>query len=174
MVSKWLVKKIGFQKLRDLLKSGEQKKVSETYYAEAAVRRCSSKQVSLKILQYSQQNTVLESLFDKAANLKGCNLIKKRLQHMCFPLSSFLYRTSLMVASDHQTINDQARKGKKNIKKKRFYSCINIYLLLLAQTRNQKGEGGGLPCPFLKIGKKCPNLEKKCPDSGHLQVKSVF
>ena len=25
--------------------------------------------------------------------------------------------------------------------------------------------------PFSKIGKKCPNLEKKCPDCGHLWVK---
>ena len=29
------------------------------------------------------------------------------------------------------------------------------------------GGGGGFPCPFSKIGKKCPNLEKKCPDCGH-------
>ena len=34
-------------------------------------------------------------------------------------------------------------------------------------TREGEGEGN-LPCPFLKIGKKCPNLEKKCPDCGHL------
>ena len=32
------------------------------------------------------------------------------------------------------------------------------------------GGGGGLPCTFSKIGKKCPNLEKKCPDYGHLWV----
>ena len=30
------------------------------------------------------------------------------------------------------------------------------------------GKGGGLPCPFSKIGKKCPNFEKKCRDCGHL------
>ena len=38
----------------------------------------------------------------------------------------------------------------------------------------REGEGGGLPCLFLKIGKKCPNLEKKCPDCGHLYVKFVI
>ena len=32
------------------------------------------------------------------------------------------------------------------------------------------GGGGGLPCPFSKIGKKCPNFGKKCPDIGHLLV----
>ena len=38
----------------------------------------------------------------------------------------------------------------------------------------RRGEGGGLPFPFLKIGKKCPNLEKKCADCGHLQVEFVI
>ena len=28
--------------------------------------------------------------------------------------------------------------------------------------------GGGLPCPFLKIEKKCPDLAKKCPDFGKI------
>ena len=36
------------------------------------------------------------------------------------------------------------------------------------------GGGGGLPCPFSKIGKNCPNLEKKCPDFGHLWVKFLI
>ena len=37
------------------------------------------------------------------------------------------------------------------------------------------GEGGGdLLSPFLKIGKKCPNLEKKCPDCGHLWLKFLI
>ena len=36
------------------------------------------------------------------------------------------------------------------------------------------GEGGGLPCSFSKIGKKCPNLEKKRPDRGHLWVKFLI
>ena len=26
------------------------------------------------------------------------------------------------------------------------------------------GKGGGLPSPFLKIEKKCPDFAKKCPD----------
>ena len=38
--------------------------------------------------------------------------------------------------------------------------------------RVTRGGGGGglagLPCPVPKIGKKCPNFEKKFPDCGHL------
>ena len=36
------------------------------------------------------------------------------------------------------------------------------------------GEGRGLLCPFLKIGKKYPNLGTKCPDCGHLWVKFLI
>ena len=32
-------------------------------------------------------------------------------------------------------------------------------------------DGGGLPCPFLKIEKKCPDFAKKCTFCGHLWVK---
>ena len=39
------------------------------------------------------------------------------------------------------------------------------------------GGGGGAPappCPFLKIGKKCPNFRGKYPDCGHLCVKFLI
>ena len=36
------------------------------------------------------------------------------------------------------------------------------------------GGGGDLSCTFTKIGKKCPNLEKKYPDCGHLRVKFLI
>ena len=47
--------------------------------SEAAVRRCSSKQVFLKISQCSQKTPVFESLFNKAGALKACIFIKKEI-----------------------------------------------------------------------------------------------
>ena len=40
---------------------------------------------------------MLESLFKKAAGLKACNFIEKRLQHKCFPVkfAKFLKTTIL-------------------------------------------------------------------------------
>ena len=32
----------------------------------------------------NQKTSVLESHFNKVADLRGCNFIKKRLQHKCF------------------------------------------------------------------------------------------
>ena len=40
----------------------------------------------LKISQVSQKTPVLESLFYKAADLKACKFIKKRFQHISFPV----------------------------------------------------------------------------------------
>ena len=44
---------------------------------EAAVRRSSAKYVFLKISQYSQESTLLESLCNTIVVLQSCNYIKK-------------------------------------------------------------------------------------------------
>ena len=50
-------------------------------------RRCSIKDISLKIPQYSWEKAFVGvSFFDKNAFLQVCNFIKKRLQHM-FPVN---------------------------------------------------------------------------------------
>ena len=57
-------------------------------YSEAAVHRFSSKLAFLKILQYSPENTCIGiSFLKKVADLKGRNSIRKRLEHMSFPVS---------------------------------------------------------------------------------------
>ena len=38
----------------------------------------------------------------------------------------------------------------------------------------EEGGGGGLPCPFLKIKKKCPDFRKKGPDCVHPYVKFIL
>ena len=67
----------------------------EIHLVEAAVCRCSSKQVILKIPQYSQESTVFESLCNKVA-LKF--FIKKRLQHRYFPVNiAKILRTAFVI-----------------------------------------------------------------------------
>ena len=60
-------------------------------YCGRTVRRihgsCSIKNLFLKILQYPQEEPVLESLFKKVAGLQACRFIKKRPQHRCFPVN---------------------------------------------------------------------------------------
>ena len=45
------------------------------------------KKAVLKLLQYSQETPVLESLFNKVAGLRPASLSKKRLWHRCFPVN---------------------------------------------------------------------------------------
>ena len=52
---------------------------------EAVVRRDTSEQVFLKILQCSQEKICI-GVFFKYADLETCNFIKKRLQRRFFPL----------------------------------------------------------------------------------------
>ena len=68
--------------------------------SEAVVRRCSSKQVLLKISQCSQKTPVFESLFNKAGALKACIFIKKEIPTQVFTCeycqifeNSFLWNT---------------------------------------------------------------------------------
>ena len=54
-------------------------------------RRCSAKKGVLKnFCKFHRKTPMLESLFDKFAGLNDCNLIRKRLQHRCFPKAPFL------------------------------------------------------------------------------------
>ena len=39
-----------------------------------------------KFHKFHRKNSVLESLCNKVTNLQGCDFIKKRLQHRCFPV----------------------------------------------------------------------------------------
>ena len=69
---------------------------------EAAIPRCSSKQVFLKISHIRRKISVFESLFNKVTDL---NYIKKRLQHWCFLVNIvnfyeyYFYKTPLVAAS---------------------------------------------------------------------------
>ena len=54
---------------------------------KAAVCRCSSKQVFLKICNIHRKTAVLESFFNKVAGLKDCHFIKKRVQPRSFSVN---------------------------------------------------------------------------------------
>ena len=63
-------------------------------------------QVFLKFSNIHRKTPVLESLFNKIADLKGCNFIKERLYYECFSVeyyeifkNSFFYRTPLVASS---------------------------------------------------------------------------
>ena len=54
-------------------------------YTEAAIWRCFTRQVFLKILQNSQDKTCARVFLNKVGGFQPATLLKRRLQHMCFP-----------------------------------------------------------------------------------------
>ena len=136
MVSKWLVKKIGFQKLWDLFNSGKQKRVSEIYFAIFTPEHlCWS--LFLMKLQAWRATTLWKRDSNTSVFLWAASFIEH------------LRRLLLIIGQ----IKDQARrKGKKcwkNIKKKRFHSYINIYFCSWHRRVTREVRGGEVsPAPF--------------------------
>ena len=52
------------------------------FHTKAVIRMCSA-----KFVKFHRKAPVLESLFNKVIGLKACNVIKRRLQHRCFPVN---------------------------------------------------------------------------------------
>ena len=50
-------------------------------------QKCSIIKMFLKYSQYSQENTCVGVFFNKVAGLRLANVLKKRLQHRCFPVN---------------------------------------------------------------------------------------
>ena len=57
------------------------------------------KKLSLKISQYSQENTCVGVSFNKLAGPQADNFIKKRLQYRCFPLNITKFFRTLILKS---------------------------------------------------------------------------
>ena len=49
-------------------------------------QRCSIEKLFIKLLQYSHESPVLETLLNKVTDFQACNFIEKRLQHRFFPV----------------------------------------------------------------------------------------
>ena len=64
---------------------------------EAATRRVLQKKLFLKISQHLQENTSLESPFNRLAGFKTWNISEKRLQHICFPVNVIKFLRTLIL-----------------------------------------------------------------------------
>ena len=71
------------------------------------------KSCSQKFRNIHGKTPVFESLFNKVADLKACNFIKKRLQYRCFPVNiGKLLRTPVLKKNMRiiLTIHDQSQQ----------------------------------------------------------------
>ena len=99
--------------------------------SEAAVHRCSSKWVFLKISQCSQKTPVFESLFNKTGALKDCIFVKKEISTKVFSCEccetikdSFFVEHFLFITLSHDDRILWTSLGKK-------LTCFIFLVLLL-------------------------------------------
>ena len=98
-------------------------------FTEAAVCRCSTKQMLLKISQNSQENTYV-----------GVPLLikvfKKRLRHNCFPVNfakffrTFFYRTPLVLLKTESLFPDSLYSNSS------FHLCMVVFTYLTSNIQN--------------------------------------
>ena len=95
--------------------------------------RCCIRRLFLKILPYSQETLVLESIFKNIADLQTCNFIKKGPQHWYFPgnIAKFLillmptfFEKHLQMAAFY-FFNGSHLHGPKGLRS-RFYEGIRL------------------------------------------------
>ena len=101
----------------------------------------------LKNSQISQENNCVEVFFDKVTGPQGCNFIKKRLQHRCFPVkfakylrTPFFYRTPPVAASVFDYINVPCESSPTHIKLKQrlAYAGHGMRRHIYKKSRNVK------------------------------------
>ena len=120
--------------------------------SEAAVRRCSSKQVFLKISQCSQKTPVFESLFNKAGALKACIFIKKEIPTQVFSCeyckifkNSFLVKDLLFII----TLCDNRILRASLVTKLMCFIFLVLLLCFSSQLQCQNRESIVIPYLFL-------------------------
>ena len=104
-----------------------------------------ARKVFLKLAQYSQENTYVGVFFNKAAGLRDCNYIKKRLQNRCFPvkIAKFLRRA----CSQNTAVGCFYRCSIKKLFRKvpqTSLECNVIEVLFLSRSRP-------ITCNFVKV-----------------------
>ena len=84
------------------------------------------KNSALKILKKSQENTCIRVSFLLKFQVKDCNFIKKRLQHMYFPVK---YANFFLQNTSGRTNKKRSKVHKQGILLKIIYYCTTGWLL---------------------------------------------
>ena len=124
---------------------------------------------------------MLESIFDKVADMKGCNFIKKRLQHSCFSVefTKFLSTPSLKNICKRMLLKPVLSPGLNFLiiytSGSNWHICFSFYIIIYSficqfflhyyrYCYNQKQSSGGIlhkrcSYKFRKILKKMSALK---------------
>ena len=156
--------------------------------SEPVVRRLQIR-CSWNFCKFRRKTYVLESLFNKAASLKTCNSVKKRLQHSHFTakLAKFLRALFLQKSSIGsfwaltRVFKGVRGKNRSDCQQKIPNSAEKKYLLLRKSRSNhrrcfvkedQQGREQVLSCEYYEISKNILKFRKLAPsENQHLRNK---
>ena len=118
-----------------------------------------------------------KTLQASAFSLIALNLVEKSVLHILLIMVDYVksaLRKKQQITSTQSTFKEN-HGNTKSINLQLHYrkfsqqknSILSYYNSRVTRGRKERG----LSCTFLKIGRKCPDFEKNCPDFGHLWVK---
>ena len=90
-----------------------------------ALYRSSGLEVFLEILQNSQEDTYVKSLFNKVAGLRAATLFKKGLWHRCFPVNFAKFLRTSPVAAFFSSNNKDEFRDLYNYLNQKVIKCFN-------------------------------------------------
>ena len=115
-----------------------------------------------------------------ASSLIALNLVEKSVLHIFLIMVDYVksaIQNKQQIISTQSTFKENHGNPKKinfQLHYRKFSQQRNSILSYYYRRVTRGRRGRSLSCTFLKIGKKCPNFEKKCPDFGHLWVKFLI
>ena len=108
------------------------------------------------------------------------NLVEKSVLHILLIMVDYVksaLRNKQQITSRQSTFNENHGNTKKinfQFHYRKFSQQMNSILSYFYRRVTSGRRGRSFSTTFLKIGRKCPNFEKTCPDFGHLWVKFLI
>ena len=123
---------------------------------------------------------ISKTLQASAFSFIALNLVEKYVLHILLITVDYVksaIQSKQHITSAHSTFKENYGNTKKinfQLHYRKFSQQRNSILSYYYRRVTRGRRGRSLSCTFLKIGRKCPDFEKKCPDFGHLWVKFLI
>ena len=123
---------------------------------------------------------IRKTLKTSAFSLVALNLVEKSVLHILLIMVDYVkssIQNKQQITSTQSTFNENHGNPKKinfQLHYRKFSQQRRSILSYYYRRVTRGRRGRSLSCTFLKIGRKCSDFEKKCPDFGHLWVKFLI
>ena len=123
---------------------------------------------------------IRKTLQASAFSLIALNLVEKSVLHILLIMVDYVksaIQNKQQITSTQSTFKENHGNPKKinfQLHYRKFSQQRRSILSYYYRRVTRGRRGRSLSCTFLKIGRKCSDFEKKCPDFSHLWVKFLI